>query len=398
MTELALSVDVPLLPDGLDEIEVDWRRVGALWERRLITALRTSGHRVGGGGWRPVKGTDRREYIYYRGDTLGSWLQAIPIEGGNVKVRVRGAVRPPQWEMETWRSAVLNATAVVASAQEREYRWKAVLGCPEDLDALMPSGLQLDEFDFEQETRIVSGSNKTAETLYRPLNLIGRTVGFDWDIARLEARRQARRVAALLTVAAGVLVDVQWEPLDPATEGPGQMTERPIGGPVDRQIQIPDWLNVGWRLMGGESRADTAVLAHHEARRLRSREFTSTAFMMFVASIEGAGLRLKALDPACATCKFKRGAMRAFGSALETIESKESETFNLLKTVYSSYRSPTAHEGVLHGTELTGYGTSGSGNPFLASPESLFSSVELWRVMDASRRVLVEMLRSGASD
>ena len=91
---------------------------------------------------------------------------------------------------------------------------------------------------------------------------------------------------------------------------------------------------------------------YHEGLMLRD-EHPSMALVAFVAAIEAVGQIENPPDPPCPMCGFKKGAHRAFESALKRV-GFDGEWLRVANKAYSEFRSPTVHSAVLHGHEATG--------------------------------------------
>jgi hypothetical protein len=243
----------------------------------------------------------------------------------------------------------------------------------------------------------------------------GQVTTYKWERAQAHAELHLGRVCALLSLATGSL----WVPRNfprehrageptieiPATSPhcPHLATINPIesepwAGEITRTepgFPLPDWFAKTWVVLDRDPVLAQAVHAHYEAMSLMA-EHPTTAFLMFVATIEGVGKPLvpDALCDKHSECPHpKPCSQKRFYKALRTVMSvRDADKIN--KYAYD-VRSRTGHEGSLFGTERSfGYA------PFsiaIVAFESVFDVVVVRRMQDASARVVDKMLTEAVS-
>jgi hypothetical protein len=175
----------------------------------------------------------------------------------------------------------------------------------------------------------------------------------------------------------------------PVLAGPAPHHPVPWDGviPTDtRHLDLPTWFESAWQVLDSDTGLDTALNAHYEARQLDG-EHPSIAFALYVASIEGFGVRFAA-DVHCANhpeCPHpKPVAAKRFRKALKTVMTNR-EVKQLANLAYD-LRSSTAHTGSLFSSEnVLGYPIARYFGP---ANDLIFDYGMLWPLRAASRRVL----------
>lgn len=182
-----------------------------------------------------------------------------------------------------------------------------------------------------------------------------------WPMDRLGALRQARRAAALVSVAWNEYWILRTEPVRVApsqpiviphlvdgsdagqTRWPGGCDAPPQHQPAEfQQRELPEWLDAAWAALDGDRKLDRAVDAYYEALRADA-EHPTLAAMLFVTVIEGLGART-------ARSSADGGAKDNFRVGLGVLPRDRAAV--LANTAYQ-LRSQTAHSGMLHGAEST---------------------------------------------
>jgi hypothetical protein len=143
-----------------------------------------------------------------------------------------------------------------------------------------------------------------------------------------------------------------------------------------------------WALLDRDEVVRASLYAYYEATGLEM-DHPSAAFLVYVAAIEGIGIRLSDLKrcDCCEKCDAQAGAQRCFRKALKTVMSnKKAEQLAYAYEI----RSKTGHEGLLFGTEVT-YGYSGF-SPFHLDMVGVFDLMMLGEIRNACRAVIAEAL------
>jgi hypothetical protein len=170
--------------------------------------------------------------------------------------------------------------------------------------------------------------------------------------------------------------------------------EVPAGTP---SFELGSWTADAWQRLDDDPELADAVDAHFEAVRLHVDGYASTAHLMFVAAIEGYGIRL-VQDGPCTThpdCQHPRPvSTKRFRKALKTVMSN-SQVDRLATDAYDR-RSRTGHTGALLGSERTfgnpGFQLSGLPNTFI------FDGPLVSEMRSASRHVLLKALEAPEPD
>ena len=225
-----------------------------------------------------------------------------------------------------------------------------------------------------------------------------------WTVAEtLEAATQARTVAALLSLIHRVGVRLVDRPWPDARRARARFRTRRQDSAATARSGAPAGVQGAWARLETEEATRQkllkgALIMFHEGLLLRM-DHPSLALVAFVAAVEAVGQIEAPPDPPCPTCGFKKGAHRAYKSAL----TRAGFTGELLRTadsVYSKFRSPTVHAATLHGHESTSnvqVVKLGAHPPHrdaaaFVFPVATAGAGQLWLLEEACRRALSSYL------
>jgi hypothetical protein len=155
-------------------------------------------------------------------------------------------------------------------------------------------------------------------------------------------------------------------------------------------VTFPEWADKAWEALQSQPPLGIALHAYHQGLDLMEA-FPSYALLAFVGAIEGIGAMSEPLRrcECCPNCSIKIGSARRFRRTLQLVLSRKEA--NELSDVYE-YRSQTAHEGRLHGDELS-RGTGGGARVFTPRPASdAFRYQTVWKMRAAAQQLLLHHL------
>jgi hypothetical protein len=375
----------------LEVPNMDWRGQGAAWVRWFSTlsgaVVRHSVPlAVLNDGISPEGLTDAVRVELVLGASPDVRLRVTPQRPRGIAIEVAA---PLGYDLGRVRAAATNAATVLGSPDDR-FDWEAVLGV----------GSQLDRF-AEPATvgpfAILPGYRLAKTDVgypFVPIHVRGHFDGPSWIAVKPAARRQARLIAGLLTVAWGDqrFVGIRSE-VSCATENDGgvEVVEvQPFTGlisiseiPEANYLTVPCWLAKAWELIENDRNVANAVLAYHEGMKLFVDEHPSFAFAAFSAVMEAIGAITVQLSGG-------RGAMKRFRAGINRVQLDENLVARLHDS-YSVYRSNTVHAGMLHGGEGGGRSQTDLRNPFVSSDDDRFL-VELGVLKHHCRDVLEAVL------
>jgi hypothetical protein len=185
----------------------------------------------------------------------------------------------------------------------------------------------------------------------------GEFTATDWsDSQSVIAATQARLVASLISLSYDPGIQLVTHPSPDAEATYARFEERTLQQPPGSMSGAVSVIENSWeKLEGGKPEKREllrgALLMFHEGLLLRD-EHPSMALVAFVAAIEAVGQIENPPDPPCSQCGFKKGAHRAFKSALKRA-GFEGQWLRVADKTYGDFRSPTVHSAVLHGYEVT---------------------------------------------
>ncbi len=370
--------------------------------------------------WAPVGYEESRDpftsygHVLYS-DNLDNRLVFAYLSDG-IRVLVETPSKPESGrELEPWRSAYDRARRRLLEALP-EFLWWAAIGPHPGRVSDVPKVVRgatirnisvspaRNPYTEGLDTRI--NPHLAGATIYSsyPLYVCGKTAGYSRDAAKERATEELNLVCALLSLEFdsywSIRSSVEAYSADEADEFPevelpqwsfGLSEERIAGGPGlgnVREVTIPSWVSAAFEEIEKNSVLYSAVHAHRQGLAVAG-EHPSLALICFVSAIEGIGSTLEELT-SCSCCGAKKGAQKRFRKALKTVFSnKESKEFESIYTL----RSQTAHSGALHGNEVHMGNLFMPMNVFAPQPKSFeFRYRSLWRLQDASKRVLIEHL------
>lgn len=352
---------------------VSWPDQCEEWTVHLARVL-TGGDRLGGEG-NPAE----REVILHMPQERERGSLRIRPDNNGISCVLFAEHEVAESDVQRWRDAAAEAAEQIGR-HDQDFAWQAILGphpgSPEWVRPsplaksevvgpvmLVPGGVQMREFSGLARARIDSSG------MFRyswPVVASGVVRTYSPFAAEYQARRDAYRVCALLTLSRGtywlarggprVLAPGHGGPLEsPQSVGPWDSTPWSDGVLTDdfnvykggEHIVIPPWMLTAWEVLDEDDNLKQAVHASYEAISLEIGH-PSAAFLLYVAAIEGIGARLVELTR-CKNCGSQVGARRRFREALKTVMSPD-EVKTLAGIAYGA-RSKTGHEGQLHGAE-----------------------------------------------
>jgi hypothetical protein len=251
----------------------------------------------------------------------------------------------------------------------------------------------------QQIPSLAAGCGAGADLSF-PVKVDGNSQGYDWHAALELVNRDLNRLCAILSVAFNANWMIRHAPnlkvffgefSLPAARfdilGRYSNSDLPL-----EDLTAPSWLEEAWQRLDQDEALATSLHAYHQGLGLEET-VPSFALVAYVGSIESLGSILDSPKP-CETCQNVPGAARRFRNALKLVLSPK-DAQALYKQVYPD-RSKTAHEGRLHGGEITGearYITQ----IFTHSTSDEFCNQVVRRVRQTNRMLLRHFLRGDKS-
>lgn len=331
---------------------------------------------------------------------------------------VVGSGAPNLSEIEAWQDAVTHAVGQIGTTID--FAWWTIIG--RDPFSEGGAAVSLDKPAVVAGLRLEPAHDLYAENVPGRFNIFqgtsrhsglvkvdGNSLGYTWGVAAEDAARRTKLLCALLSVSSGtpwiqrsnvnplvrIREDGSEEPVSveeielPATS-PWDRGDRVL--PADevqrREVEVPAWIGQRWASIVHDKKLTHALLNHHEGM-LMMPNHPSHAALAFVTTIEAIGNRKYKKLPRCPDCKVVTGSGERFRDALaRVIPTDEAEE---LGRKFYNWRSRTAHDGVLHGTEPT-FGTWSHWGGFSENAVHDFE-IEVHGLAAAARRLL--MLEAG---
>lgn len=351
-----------------EPLDVDWVNHGAVW-------LRAFNWQTGLGSMRGVPiqalSDNRLVELDVNTGTDPITVRVTPVDPRGLHVAVRAS---PGEDLAAVRSAAENAMSALSDA--RVFAWEAVLGLrgPNNRfssDATIGPFSLLPGYAFAK--------TDVGES-FAPIHLRGTLNGDSWLTAKPIARRQARLVAGLLTIAwRGDCIRIRRE-VECAAEGENGMDleeAEPWAGlisiaeiPDVIHRDVPSWLSASWDRLDDLNVAG-AVLAFHEGMELFEEGHPSFAYAAFTACLESIGAITVSLTERCECCHMSMGAGARFRAGVASAPLRD-DLVTVLHESYHSYRSPTVHVGTLHGGDDGGASQTDLTNPFTLGERDRF--------------------------
>jgi hypothetical protein len=307
------------------------------------------------------------------GGTITSSLLVSRSIDHQIVCQVLGHGERREHEVQPWIEAVAYAEARLGAVAT--FCWYAVIG--EDPDSPISPPMQLAGTPtiggielvpaqrpfMEIRTGRSLSQGQTSRTFLMCAR--GASEGYAPQVAMREAARDIKILCSLLSLASG-RTWVQRKAPQPVAAGetaidPSTLPEYPFTYPdylkgednyADPTIfTLPTWIEAAWTNLQQDPQLARLVGAYHENLLLDSGNHDSYALLASVAVIEAIGNRAVGKLPRCEMCGLTTGSSARFRAALERVMAKD-DAAALGKVVYG-HRSKTAHDGVLHGTELT---------------------------------------------
>jgi hypothetical protein len=342
-------------------------------------------------------------------DVLTSELALVPQRDGKIRAFV-GVTSPDQIpsQVQPWADAIIEAAGRL-SAGHPEHHWFAMVGPTGDrargAQVLTSGGsvggmtvhpatsAYLDAKDPRSFPRL-SGFNYDVSF---PVVVEGWSRGYDWSTASESAAADLTTLCALLSLAFGACwrlrdaPDERDEPIRPPRSRFGSDAFPKTDDNWSREkVTFPEWAVKAWEALQSQPPLGIALHAYHQGLDLMEA-FPSYALLAFVGAIEGIGAMSEPLRrcECCPNCSIKIGSARRFRRTLQLVLSRKEA--NELSDVYE-YRSQTAHEGRLHGDELS-RGTGGGARVFTPRPASdAFRYQTVWKMRAAAQQLLLHHL------
>jgi chromosome condensin MukBEF MukE localization factor len=393
-------------------LDVDWQAEGDELLHHMWLALHKrvpmTGHR-----YHQQMPTASEPFFYHRfratSDALISELALVPLRDGKIRALVRVAsVDHIPSQIQPWADAITEASQRL-SADHPEHQWYAMIG---------PTGTRARGAQVLTTGGVVGGMTvHPATSIYLdardprsfprlsgfsydvsfPVLVGGSSRGYDWSTASETAAIDLTKLCALLSLASGAcwrLREVPDQHDAPIAHPRSRFGQRVFPETDDNyrreEVSFPQWAGRAWERLRNQPSLAVALHAYHQGLDLMEA-FPSYALLAFVGTIEGIGAMSEPLRrcECCANCEQKVGAGRQFRNALRRVmpdaQAKE------LSAIYD-YRSKTAHQGRLHGDELT-RGAWGGARVFTpADAGDTFRHQTVWKLRDASQRLLLSHL------
>ncbi|MEU4693716.1 hypothetical protein [Actinoplanes sp. NPDC023714] len=370
------------LPDGFTwlvplndgaPLDLDRRKNGDEWIHLVFRRLRATGFQMSGhaafpGGhiYRP-SGTEHRTAL---------WV-LFPTGQGPICL-VLGDGDPSEVAVEPWRDAVTHAIGQIGAVTD--FAWWTIIGCDPNTPDVV--ALRLSEPTEVAGLRLVPALELFYENVPGRFNIFqsndrhtglvkvtGSSMGYNSNVAHEEAARRIRLLCSLLSVAFG-MPWIQRSSVNPLTRFNGHGDTEPMNvddihipaiSPWDRDdevppdtealtqsVEIPRWIGRRWETITRDKRMVDALLNHHEGQLMMAHH-PSHAALAFVTTVEALGNRKVKKLPRCRECRVVTGSGDRFRDALaRVIPAQEADA---LGRKFYNWRSRTAHDGVLHGTE-----------------------------------------------
>lgn len=279
-------------------------------------------------------------------------------------------------DIAPWIEAITYAVAQLGAIAA--FPWGAVIGEDPDVPISPPvqlagrqrlGGIELypaPQPFMEIRTGRSLSTGQTSRTF--PVHVRGSSQGYAPHVAMQDAARDLKILCSLLSLASG-RTWVQRTPPQPIAHA---ADEQPVTKPPNlpeysltypeylkrdenyddpTPFTVPEWVDVAWTNLRNDAKLAELVAAYHENLLLDSGHHDSYGLLASVAIIEAIGNRAVQKLPKCKECGMVTGSSARFRAALAKVMS-EDDARALGRAVYG-HRSKTAHDGVLHGTELT---------------------------------------------
>lgn len=363
------------LPDGyqwaerLDETEVKRGAQRHEWVSRVFQYVN------GSSGYHATGSTGG--IIYQPAPGSPSVALYLPVDDKqDAKPYIIGTDGIARNEVAIWRDAVIHANKNMGKTEP--FKWLAFIGTdPQDLRS---SGVQLSgtmqighlrltpsEKPFPEWWVHRTQINQASPIVTGLVQVHGTSRAFSRQVVLEVAASELRQLTALLSVATSRCWIVRDGPnprlrtdekgtyeFDDLVEFPTSSPwlkdfEMSEGNLRMQNIEVPEWVDSAWQMIRSRSWLSRLVLALQEGLMLEPTH-PSWACVAYVAVIEQIGKRGSAVRHKSLRHN-QPGAMDAFRRALNGVLSPES--VRTLAQLYYGDRSKTAHEGRLHGNELT---------------------------------------------
>jgi len=357
--------------------------------------------------------TESEPYFYFgyrpASDVLISELALVPQRDGKIRAFV-GVTNPDQIpsQVQPWAEALIEATGRL-SAGHPNHHWFAIVGPIGDRARgaqVLTSGGSVGGMTVHPATSVYLDAKdpspfpRLSGFTYHvsfPVVVEGWSRGYDWSTASESAAADLTRLCALLSLAFGACwrlrdaPDERDEPIPaPRSRFGSEVFPEVDGNWAHEEVSFPDWADKAWDALLCQPPLGIALHAYHQGLDMMEA-FPSYALLAFVGAIEGIGAMSEPLRrcDCCPNCSINIGSSRRFRRALRLVLSRKGA--DELSDVYD-YRSRTAHEGRLHGDELS-RGTSGGARVFTPWPASdTFRHQTVWKMRDAAGKLLLHYL------
>ena len=388
---------------------IDFEKQGDEWAYHLAIELT-------GNPWLPLTGTDGTSPVEIGPPMTGSLkskLRVEPHQEGISCVVIGEGESAADDQVEPWRLAV-EAAVVALDRSNQSFEWTAIIDTQDDVIHglfrigalrtpqaigpvnLTPGGTCL-RTHLTPPDDLFSESGGFRYTF--PVVAGGKILTYDWGQVEIAARYLLHRTCAVLTVCTGALWAPRSNPMQvvngqsplhvPIETGPALRHHVPWDGEIPHEtpdLQVPAWFDSAWQILHSDAALATSLDAHYEARQLDA-EHPSVALALYVAAIEGFGIRFVP-DAQCENhpeCPHPKGvAQKRLRKALRTVMTRR-QVKELARFAYD-LRSRTAHTGSLFSSEpVFGYPIV---RYFAPTSDVTFDFGMLYPLRAASRRVL----------
>jgi hypothetical protein len=335
-------------------LDVDWEEEGDEWTDYVYELLRA---RVDLSRWSTSHDpeTGGRDLTATTRDGRELPRVRLTREKDGMGIRVVGAGELDGRDIELWTEVIREATAM-AGRSHQQFEWTAALG----VGGVVTPGVELtkrcrvgpvwlEPFGRGLAEHWDSPSLTRAWTSYSfPVKVKGASIGYKWEVAAQAAIGDLHRLVCLLSIAWGEPWTLRERPRndDSITLPATSEWVPPNGIPVE----VPAWCDGAWTMLDEDEALMHATHAYHQGALAHLRH-PSLALLAFVAAIEAIGARYVNLER-CDRCGSRIGSRKRFLRAASLVIS-EDEALALRKLAYDEARSKTAHEGRLHGLEIS---------------------------------------------
>jgi hypothetical protein len=357
-------------PNGISVFKtpfaIDWAKSG----ERLMRCFEFGGLAAGAHGFSLGRDPAAPDHVlasmaFDGAYSLNTELQIVAVPGG-IDFTVIGPNGVRDEDRAEWRRIIKRVIGDFAEP-EIHYAWYAVIGStPEMANNMVATigtrgkieSLTFGPIDMWIPQDLLRGlHDRSSSQCYQPVVVSGlSTVTYDGPAYAHYEAAGVKRLCALLSLVSEAGWEMKAAPADleppPWSNGTSEeffkklLTDRLRGevgeapDSVDPRYTLTslDWLAQARDILKGDSWLENVLYTFHEARQLE-RNHPSVALLLYVATLDGMGMRLGA-----------RGTRRRVRASLDY--SCDPDTARELYRAYE-LRNMTVHEGILHGLEYS---------------------------------------------